>query len=36
MRNIPKQIHISVVLVVIVLVAYRMAWVILGIYSPAW
>jgi hypothetical protein len=36
MRNIPKQIHISVVLVVLVLAAYRMAWVILGIYSLAW
>lgn len=36
MRSIPKQIHISIVLVVLVMAAYKIAWVILGNYSPAW
>lgn len=36
MRNIHRQIHGSVVLVVLVLAAYRVVWGILGIYSLAW
>lgn len=36
MRHLSKQIHILVVLAMLMLVAYRIAGVILAIYSRVW
>lgn len=36
MRNIPKQIHILVVLAMIVLAVYRMGGMVLASYSVTW